>query len=133
MIIDPNWLYSTIVQASAAMVAILAGFTITQNIANQAELDRANSRLRLMKPELDYLKGILIRGELRRNDDETLKCLKGALAYLSENPSANDQAIRDFVVAYVNLKGEEIDAVLLRMRECMRDAKQKNSRKTTSL
>jgi len=43
---DLNWLFSTIVQSAAALVAIVAGFIVSRLLALSAELSTIRSRLR---------------------------------------------------------------------------------------
>jgi len=43
---DPNWLLSTVVQSTAAFVAIIAGFIISRLLALAAERDGLEARIR---------------------------------------------------------------------------------------
>lgn len=56
MITDPNWLYSTIAQSSAAIVAILGGFITHSVLTLSAEKRSLKSQLFAKKSELKGLK-----------------------------------------------------------------------------
>jgi hypothetical protein len=121
---DPNWLYSTIVQASAAAVAILAGFTITRIVANRSEIDRNIFRLAILKPEIARVEKVKSQAEMRRIGDQTPIYLKGALEYLELNPLASDDAIKDsFEEGQVKLTEDEIDRILSKMRVYLEEAR----------
>lgn len=117
MIPDPNWLYSTIVQASAAFVAILAGFTITRITANRSEIDRDIFRLAIVGPEIARVEKVKLQAEMRRIGEEAPKYLLGALEYLEQNPSASDSEINgSFEDGNVKLTENEINEILSKMR-----------------
>jgi hypothetical protein len=121
---DPNWLYSTIVQASAAAVAILAGFTITRIVANRSEIDRNIFRLAILKPEIARVEKVKSQAEMRRIGDQTPIYLKGALEYLELNPLASDDAIKDsFEEGQVKLTEDEIDRILSKMHVYLEEAR----------
>lgn len=53
---DPNWLYSSIVQSSAAIVAILGGF-VTSSILNKAsQRDDLKSQLDMKSAQLTHIR-----------------------------------------------------------------------------
>src|SRR5690349_6705477 len=50
---DPNWLLSTVVQSTAAFVAIIAGFIISRLLALSAERSGFQTRIRDIKLQLE--------------------------------------------------------------------------------
>jgi septal ring factor EnvC (AmiA/AmiB activator) len=54
-VMDPNWLYSTIAQSSAAIVGIIGAFFTTRVINQRLQIGTLEREIRSKKQEMDFL------------------------------------------------------------------------------
>jgi len=80
MVGDPNWLYSTIAQASAAIVAILGGFITAIILARRAEKTSLLNELSNKKEQLKELEAMHLIPESELTDQQRQRMEENAYA-----------------------------------------------------
>ena len=96
MIGDPNWLYSTIAQSSAAIVAIIGGFITASILAKRAEKSSLSNQLSEKKAQLkglrNYSPPVIYKN---RATPEEIQSRKERMDSVREKISLLDAEIRD--------------------------------------
>ncbi len=93
MITDPNWLYSTIAQSSAAIVAIVGGFITASVLMLTAEKRNLTNQLSEKKIRLEKLKSerdtrnvsLNLAEELKLVDNRDIALLEGEISNLNSH------------------------------------------------
>ncbi len=93
MITDPNWLYSTIAQSSAAIVAIVSGFITASVLMLTAEKRNLTNQLSEKKIRLEKLKSerdtrdlkLSLAEELKLVDNRDIALLEGEISNLNSH------------------------------------------------
>jgi|SRR3989344_110215 len=70
--IDPNWLYSSIAQSSAAIVGLMGAFLTTKLITKKSVIKGLETQIRDNKAKIEFLKGKVAEKEnwVKKIDDE---------------------------------------------------------------
>src|SRR3989338_8186128 len=71
--IDPNWLYSSIAQSSAAIVGLMGAFLTTKLINQKSIIKNTESQIRENKAKIEFLK------ESIKDKDEWVKKAKSKI------------------------------------------------------
>ena len=118
---DPSNILATTIQSSAALIAIISGFSVSRFLNQRTEIEKLDVQLELLNIKISKYSELHSNAKINRILGETKIFIDDTLQYLKTNAKASDDELK--ASSEANLSEEEKVLLLDRLRKIQIEAR----------